>query len=93
MFAGSGYSNDDIDNNDEYDDTKPNHHFMRLNWPCAMCGTQIKDTEAEYFRRVNFLPEDAYKELYANYLNGRVWCYGCMAKRGLFKNHNGGDKQ
>ena len=90
MFAGSGYSNDDIDNND---DTKPNDHFMRLNWPCANCGTQVKDTEGDYFGRLGFLPEGAYDEMYEHYFNGRVWCVGCMAKSGLFKNHNGGDKQ
>ena len=94
MFAGSGYSNDDIDNNDEYDDTIPNDEFMALNRPCATkgCKSIIEDTEYHYFQRVNFLNDDAYKELYSNYLNGRVWCVGCLAKRGLFKNYNGGDK-
>ena len=88
MFAGSGYSNDDVDNNDEYDDTIPNNdEFMTLNWSCATkgCKSIVEDTEYHYFQRVNFLNDDAYKELYSNYLIGRVWCVGCLAKRGLFK--------
>lgn len=95
MFAGSGYSNDDIDNNDDYDDTIPNDEFMALNRPCAMegCKSIVEDTEKHYFRRIEFLPQGAYNEMYEHYFNGRVWCVGCMAKRGLFKNYDGGDKQ
>jgi len=88
MFAGSGYSNDDIDNNDEYDDYLPtNDEFMKLHRPCATkgCKSIIEDTEYHYFQRVNFLNGDAYRELYANYLNHKMWCVGCLAKRGFFK--------